>query len=71
MGLFFGALSLGHSVSQMPDYGKAIASAKQIFMLIDRKPTIDILNSSGEKYTIPVFSSKVQKNRKSVRRNRV
>uniref|UniRef100_A0A8D2Q923 Uncharacterized protein n=1 Tax=Varanus komodoensis TaxID=61221 RepID=A0A8D2Q923_VARKO len=47
--LIFAAMTVGHSNSLAPDFGKAKVSAQRIFQLLDRKPPIDSCSEEGEK----------------------
>ncbi|MEE6466382.1 hypothetical protein FKM82_006929, partial [Ascaphus truei] len=46
--VIFSTMSVGHSSSLAPDFGKAKISARRIFQLLDRKPPIDSYSEEGD-----------------------
>ncbi len=60
MAITFGALSAGQASSFAPDYAKAKVSAKRIFNILDRVPSIDNASEEGEKLVSDISSYYVQ-----------
>ena len=47
--VIFGAMTIGQTMSMLPDYGKAKTSAFNIFSLITSQPAIDAYSGQGKK----------------------
>ncbi|KAF0296828.1 Multidrug resistance protein 1 [Amphibalanus amphitrite] len=48
-GLIYGTMEIGAAVAFSPDINKAFISARRVFALLDRKPTIDSSTQAGPK----------------------
>ena len=48
-GIVFSAMTIGQTMSMLPDYGKAKASAFKLFKLIREPPLIDAYSKQGKK----------------------
>ena len=48
-GIVFSAMTIGQTMSMLPDYGKAKASAFKLFKLIREPPVIDAYSKEGKK----------------------
>ena len=51
-GIVFGGMTVGQTMSMLPDYGKAKASAFKMFQLIRDIPPIDAYSTAGAKVCV-------------------
>ncbi|XP_052792183.1 ATP-dependent translocase ABCB1-like isoform X2 [Mya arenaria] len=56
--IIFGGMAIGNASSFAPDAGKAEASAKEIFRLLDKRPEIDSESTEGQELT--QYNSNIQ-----------
>ena len=47
--IVFASMTVGESMSMLPDYGKACQSAANLFALIYTEPAIDAFSEKGQK----------------------
>ena len=54
-GIVFSAMTIGQTMSMLPDYGKAKASAFKLFKLIREPPLIDAYSKEGKKVSLVLY----------------